>query len=94
MSASDLEKEGKGLLTTGATKKKKNKKKVTWKEETELKEIFFFELDEDERGRCLHYNRTPDKTLWFYKKYELGHRISNPLRLHVHPAKNEIRPRG
>ena len=47
---SALEKEAKGLLTTGATKKKKHKKTVSWKEEGELHEIFYFELDEDERG--------------------------------------------
>lgn len=44
-------KESKGLLTTGATKVKKKRKSVTWKEDHQLKEIFYFELDEDERGR-------------------------------------------
>ena len=43
-------KEAKGLLTTGATKVKKKKKSVTWKEDHEIKEIFYFEMDEDERG--------------------------------------------
>ena len=47
---SALEKEAKGLLTTGATKKKKIKKRVSWKEESALQEIFYFELDEEERG--------------------------------------------
>ena len=48
---SALEKEAKGLLTTGATKKKKKmKKRVSWKEESALQEIFYFEMDEDERG--------------------------------------------
>lgn len=45
-------KESKGLLTTGATKVKKKRKSVSWKEDHQLKEIFYFELDEDERGRC------------------------------------------
>ena len=43
-------KETKGLLTTGATKKKKKKKTVRWKEEHELKQVYYFELDEEERG--------------------------------------------
>ena len=47
---SALEKEAKGLLTTGATKKKKIKKRVSWKEDSALHEYFYFEMDEDERG--------------------------------------------
>ncbi|XP_052789006.1 serine/threonine-protein phosphatase 1 regulatory subunit 10-like [Mya arenaria] len=47
----------KGLLTTGATKVKKNKKKVSWKPEHEIKEVFLFELDEDER---VNVNRAKD----------------------------------
>jgi len=40
----------KGLLTTGATKVKKKKKSVRWKEEHNIREIFYFDLDEEERG--------------------------------------------
>jgi hypothetical protein len=47
---SSAAKESKGLLTTGATKVKKKKKSVTWKDDNEIKEIFYFEMDEDERG--------------------------------------------
>ncbi|KAK3611012.1 hypothetical protein CHS0354_005443 [Potamilus streckersoni] len=41
--------ETKGLLTTGATRRKKPKKKVSWAEESRMEEIFYFELDETER---------------------------------------------
>ncbi|XP_060576441.1 serine/threonine-protein phosphatase 1 regulatory subunit 10-like isoform X2 [Ruditapes philippinarum] len=50
-------KESKGLLTTGATKVKKKKKSVTWKDDNEIKEIFYFEMDEDER---VNVNRPKD----------------------------------
>ncbi|KAH3796853.1 hypothetical protein DPMN_150428, partial [Dreissena polymorpha] len=49
ISPTESGKEGKGLLTTGATKSKKNKKKVSWKPDKDLKEIYIFELLEDER---------------------------------------------
>ena len=55
-SVADLDKEGKGLLTTGATKKKKHKKRVSWKDDSEIKQIFYFELDEDERGRDFYHS--------------------------------------
>ena len=42
--------EVKGLLTTGATGKKKKNKKVSWAEDTSLRIFHFFELDETERG--------------------------------------------
>nr|XP_022326781.1 serine/threonine-protein phosphatase 1 regulatory subunit 10-like [Crassostrea virginica] len=41
--------EVKGLLTTGATGKKKKNKKVSWAEDTSLRIFHFFELDETER---------------------------------------------
>ncbi|XP_045194339.2 serine/threonine-protein phosphatase 1 regulatory subunit 10-like isoform X2 [Mercenaria mercenaria] len=50
-------KESKGLLTTGATKVKKKKKSVSWKEDHEIKEIFYFEMDEEER---VNVNRPKD----------------------------------
>lgn len=50
MDTSDKAGEGKGLLTTGATGKKKKNKKVSWAEESNLRVFHFFDLDETERG--------------------------------------------
>jgi hypothetical protein len=47
---SDKVGEAKGLLTTGATGKKKKNKKVSWAEESNLRVFHYFELDETERG--------------------------------------------
>ncbi|XP_041371059.1 serine/threonine-protein phosphatase 1 regulatory subunit 10-like [Gigantopelta aegis] len=41
--------EPKGVLTTGATKRKKPKKTVSWAADAQLKQTFYFELDETER---------------------------------------------
>ncbi|XP_062611811.1 serine/threonine-protein phosphatase 1 regulatory subunit 10-like [Saccostrea cucullata] len=41
--------ESKGLLTTGATGKKKKNKKVSWAEDSSLRLFHYFELDETER---------------------------------------------
>lgn len=43
--------EPKGLLTTGSTQSKKRKKRVSWVEDINLRQIFYFELDETERGK-------------------------------------------
>lgn len=38
--------------STQLTKKGKKKKTVSWPEESKLREYFYFELDETERGEC------------------------------------------
>lgn len=38
----------------GVTAAKKTKKKVSWVEDINLKQIFYFELDETERGKSLN----------------------------------------
>lgn len=51
MDTSEKSEEVKGLLTTGATGKKKKNKKVSWAEDSNLRIFHFFELDETERGK-------------------------------------------
>ncbi|KAL4218755.1 hypothetical protein ACF0H5_021342 [Mactra antiquata] len=57
IASTNSNKESKGLLTTGATKVKRKRKSVTWKPDHEIKEIFYFEMDEDER---VNVNRPKD----------------------------------
>lgn len=45
--------EQKGVPTEDGTQVKKNKKRVSWAEEAHLKQVFYFELDETERGTIL-----------------------------------------
>lgn len=51
MDTSEKSEEVKGLLTTGATGKKKKNKKVSWAEDSNLRLFHYFELDETERGK-------------------------------------------
>lgn len=56
MDTSEKSEEVKGLLTTGATgKKKKKNKKVSWAEDSNLRLFHYFELDETERGKLKFY---------------------------------------
>lgn len=42
--------EQKDVPTEDGAQVKKNKKRVSWAEEAHLKQVFYFELDETERG--------------------------------------------
>lgn len=55
-----------GLLAAGLTSTKKNKKKVSWAEESNLRQFFYFELDETERE-----NVNRPKTFNELKKQEI-----------------------
>lgn len=55
MDTSEKSEEVKGLLTTGATGKKKKNKKVSWAEDSNLRLFHYFELDETERGKLEFY---------------------------------------
>ncbi|PVD22536.1 hypothetical protein C0Q70_18350 [Pomacea canaliculata] len=58
--------EPKGLLATGSTQSKKRKKRVSWVEDINLRQIFYFELDETERE-----NVNRPKTFSELKKQEM-----------------------
>ena len=44
------EEDQKSVSTEEGAHLKKNKKRVSWAEEPQLKQVFYFELDETERG--------------------------------------------
>ena len=43
--------------TEPPSKRVKHKKSVTWPNDNDLTEVFFFELDEEERGNCFYLLR-------------------------------------
>lgn len=89
MDTSEKSEEVKGLLTTGATGKKKKNKKVSWAEDSNLRIFHFFELDETERENV---NRPKDFNQLKKQEAHLDRKVMESARRSTKDNMNEAIP--